>query len=219
MTIPTAHRDQGGFSLIELVVVLMILSVFMAMAVPVFASLNNSAATTTSRATTVGDVQNALEVIGRDVRAANPINQQSSIGSYDMTVSFTVYCSQAGVGSCGANNLRSLSYQLVSNQLQQVTSTQTRAIVGPAGPSTLAAGLQRDAVINTSSQPVFTYYDKNGSVLATSGVSATTPANVSNCTKAVKIHLVVVSQANSTTNPVDLQTTVNLRNFNVVNPC
>jgi hypothetical protein len=195
----------------------MIMTIFGAMVVPAVASLDRSSATTQSRATSRSEAQNAIETIARDLRAANPINAQSPTTTYDTSVSFTEYCSQAGVGSCASNNLRSVTYQLVGNQLQQVTSQGTRPVLTPSGSASVPSAQQRDAVINTSSQPVFTYLDKNGDVMSTS--SGPTPADFSNCTKSVRIHLVVVSQDANTSNPTDLTTEVNLRNFNVVNPC
>jgi ribosomal protein S12 len=72
-------------------------------------------------------------------------------------------------------------------------------------------------VVNTASQPIFTYYTKKGTQLSTTG--GTPATTFRNCTKTVKIHLVVMADPRRPDSAINLVTHVDLRNSNEVTNC
>jgi len=217
-------RDQSGFTMAELIVVVMLMGVFGILIQTGFVSLNNVSASVENRSVSLGEIRAAEERVARDLRAANPIQAVLPSSLYDTQASFTIYCSNAGSGFCASNNLETVTYKLSANAFQEVIQvpgggTVTRTLVGPAGPTNLPAAKQRGAVVNASSEPVFIYYDKNGNPFTTQGGSPTPGTSFRDCTKSVQIDLKVLQEPNKTTNPLNVVTVVNLRNFNQVNPC
>lgn len=212
--------DEGGFSLPELMVAMVIM---VAVAGVAFAGLNS--VTTTSygveeRNIALAETRGALELIIRDLRAANPINPRTPVSDYDAAVDFDVYCSAAGVGACGADNFQPIEYRVAASQLVRTTDGTTTMRLGPSGPASLPAHLQRGAIVNDpATEPVFTYFDANGTPLVTQGATAAVPTTFQNCARSVRIHLVVRAESNNPSSRVDLETTVDLRNYHEVSQC
>ena len=217
----SVRRDESGMSLLELAMVVVIMSVF-GMAVAQGLQSFTSTTTATQRKTfALGDVRNATEAIARDLRAANPIEAlpaATPVSTYDNRVSFTVYCATVGDNGCTAKNARQVVYELSGNTLTQTVGLRTRELLLPdPGMTSLAADQRPGAVLNTAAQPVFTYYTKSGTVLSTSGGTASTTFR--NCTKTVKIHLVVMAEPRRADTAINLSTHVDLRNSNEVTNC
>jgi type II secretory pathway pseudopilin PulG len=215
------HRGDGGFTLIELASVVAITSVF---GIAITASLQSFTKTTTStqnKTFALADVRGAVENIARDLRAANPIEAISStlpVSQYDNRISFTVWCATPGDNGCTSANARRVVYQLTGNTLVQTVGARTRNLLEPdPGMPTLAAALRPGAVVNTASQPIFTYYTKKGTQLSTTG--GTPATTFRNCTKTVKIHLVVMADPRRPDSAINLVTHVDLRNSNEVTNC
>ncbi|HVM05240.1 MAG TPA: type II secretion system protein [Acidimicrobiales bacterium] len=215
------HRGDGGFTLIELASVVAITSVF---GIAITSSLQSFTKTTTStqnKTFALADVRGAVENIARDLRAANPIEAISStlpVSQYDNRISFTVWCATPGDNGCTSANARRVVYQLTGNTLVQTVGARTRNLLEPdPGMPTLAAALRPGAVVNTASQPIFTYYTKKGTQLSTTG--GTPATTFRNCTKTVKIHLVVMADPRRPDSAINLVTHVDLRNSNEVTNC
>ncbi len=216
------QTDEGGYTIIELMAVVLIMGIFgIAMSTSLSAFMRTTRVAD-DKTSVVGDVRVAEEAIARDLRAANPIDDiaPASVSTYQNSVTFSVYCSSPGTAGCGADRLRSITYQLVSNRLEQVTGSTTRVLVGPNGQTAVPVAQRLGAVVNASTEPIFTYLDKSGRAFDTTGTgSSVTTRRVHDCTKSVRIHLKVISEPRKTTTPYNLVTTVELRNYNEVNGC
>ncbi len=219
---PTSRKDEAGYTVLEVMVVLLLFGIF---GVAVATSLSAFIRTTRvadDKTSAVADVRVAEEAVARDLRAANPIDDiaPASVTTYENKVSFSVYCSPPGTGSCGANRLRKVTYQLVANRFEQVVGSTTRVLVGPNAHDAVPVNERLGAVVNASSDPIFTYLDRTGQILDTTGnATSVTTRRIHDCTKSVRIHLKVISEPRKTTTPYNLVTTVELRNYNEVNGC
>lgn len=214
-------RGEAGFSLLELVAVVAMTSIF---GIAVAEGLQSFTSTTTStqrKNFALADVRLAVENIARDLRAANPIEAipaTDPVSQYDNRVSFTVWCATAGDNGCSSANARKVVYEVSGNTLTQTVGARSRALLLPdPGLPGLAAALRPGAVVNTASQPVFTYYTKTGTQLSTAGGTPSTTFR--NCTKTVKIHLVVMAEPRRADSAINLVTHVDLRNNNEVTNC
>lgn len=205
------HADQAGFSVMELAVVVFIMGILGLTLMTSLDSFTRTTKTVQDKGRALTDGRTALERVTRDLRAANPIDEYA-IGLYNTEARFSVFCSNPGVGTCSSDSLKPLVYRVVSNRLERVVGTQVPTVlIGPDGPTAVPVGQQRGAVVNGTSQPVFTYYDKNGVAFDT---ATALPRTIHDCTRSVQIHLKVVAESRDLTNTIDLITKVDLRNFN-----
>lgn len=214
-----SRSTEQGFTVTELAVVVLVMSIVMVSLLPALSSMTNSTNSIANKSLTTTDVRQAMETISRDLRAANPISAVSSVATLDNQVSFTVYCSTPGVGDCTSQSQRPVSYALSGYAVTQTRGTATRTLLAGRGTPTLTAAKRVAAVVNTSAQPLFTYFDHTGSILATSGTLAAAPEDFRDCTTTVQVHLVVIADPNNTTSPIDLTSLVALRNYHVVSGC
>ena len=216
------RRDEAGSTLIELMAVVLIMGIFGTAVVTSLSAFMRTTRVADDKTTAVADVRLAEESVARDLRAANPVDDiaPASVSTYQNKVTFSVYCSSPGTGSCGANRLRSVTYQLVGNRFEQVIGSTTRVLVGPNAQTAVAVDQRLGAVVNASTEPIFTYLDRSAQAFDTTGnASSVTTRRVHDCTKSVRIHLKVISEPRNTTTPYNLVTTVELRNYNEVNGC
>lgn len=215
---PKTERE-GGFSLPELLVTTLLVGIVTLVLLNTSDALTRTAATTQSRSASLADARTAIERIAKDLRAANPVNPLTSgfTSQFDTSVAFDVFCT-AGAGC--VSGLRPVKYVVAGGVLTQTIGANTAELLGPNGTPSLPVGLRRGAIVNTASQPVFTYYRRDGSQIATSVDSTGIPSTYfRDCTKRVRIHLVVRSEPNKADRVTDLVTDVTLRNHNEVNPC
>ena len=215
------RRDEGGLTLVELVAVVGIFSIFGLAITTSLQSFTATTASTQNKTFALADVRGAVENIARDLRAANPIEAISAslpVSQYDNRVSFTVWCATVGDNGCTSANTRKVIYEVTGNRLVQTVGTRVRDLLLPAPGMTGVPSAQRPgAVVNASTQPAFTYYTKSGMQLSTSG--GTPATTFRNCTKTVKIHLLVMADARKPSTAINLVTTVDLRNSNEVTNC
>lgn len=208
--------------MLEVMVVVMFMTIFSVAVQTSMAAFMRTTRATDDKISVVGAVRVAEEAVAKDLRAANPIDDiaPEPVQNYQTKVSFSVFCSTPGTSGCGADGLKKITYRVVENRFEQVVGTTTRILVGPNGQTAVPLNQRLGAVVNTSTEPVFTYLDKNGQAFHTegSGQSVTT-RRIHDCTKSVQIHLKVISEPRKTMNPYNLVTTVELRNFNEVNGC
>jgi type II secretory pathway component PulJ len=216
------HRsagDETGFALVELIVAMGLMSVVAIAGYTGVATFTRATSHAEARSQGVADGRTAIEIILRDLRAANPIDAVTPVSGYDTRVSFSVYCSDVGVDGCSTSNLRSVAYQVVSNRLERVADGGTTVLVGPSGADALAVASQHGAIVNTAAQPVFTYYDAQGVALETQGASAVPATKFRDCARSVRIHLVVLTVDDEPSSAVELVSKVELRNYNEVSQC
>lgn len=217
--------DEDGMTLVELLVAMVLFTLLSIAAFAGFESISTTNRKVDDRSIALAETRQGLELMIRDLRAADPIDPRTPVSDYDTTVGFNVYCAQPGVSGCGANKLRPIRYTFVADpsrpdsfSLQRVAGS-TVTFIGPSGPDGLPRSLQRSAIVNTAAEPVFTYYDAQGVPLVTTGTGAAPPTNFQNCARRVEIHLVVQAEAGNPSSRVDLRTTVDLRNFHEVKQC
>lgn len=216
-------RDQrGATSVAELAVVALLMGLVGAVIMASLTSSVRAASAVQDQNASIQEVRTALEVIERDLRAANPIDALPSsipVSQYATSLSFSVYCATAGTGDCGTNNLRAVVYRLNGTRLERVQGSTTGVLAAPSGPVHLPAAQQRGAVVNTASEPVFRYFDKDGNELATSGTDASPSSHFRDCVRHVEIFLRIVTEAGETPKTAALRTSGTLRNFNEVDGC
>ncbi|MDP8992066.1 MAG: hypothetical protein M3N31_03290 [Actinomycetota bacterium] len=219
---PGRRRPEDGYTVLEVMVVTMFMAIFgMAVQTSMHAFVRTTRVAD-DKTTVVGSVRVAEEAIARDMRAANPIDDiyPEPVSNYANKVSFSVYCSSPGVGTCEADGLRRVTYRVAENRLEQVVGSNTRILVGPNGQSAVPVEQRLGAVVNSLSEPVFTYLDKTGTPFPiASGDDGVTTRRIHDCTKSVRIHVKVISEPRNTSTPYNLVTTVELRNFNEVSGC
>lgn len=215
------NRTEEGFSLPELLVVTLLMGIVSLTLLTSLDVLTSTSEATNSKANVLAETRLAMENIARDMRAANPVDPISTAlptSVYNTKVTFKVYCT---TGADCTDGLRQVAYQVSGNKLTQTRGSQDRSLLEPSGPASVPVTLRKGAVLNTFSEPVFTYLDRNGNVIATSTTvgAGRPPTYFRDCTKRVLIHLKVRSKTNDPNSTVDLRTAVQLRNYNEVNPC
>lgn len=216
------RRDESGFTVLELLIVMALFSLVMAVVGAGVVSITTATRSTDERSRANTELRNAVEALARDIRAANPIDAQTPVSVYDTQISFEIYCTPVG-GTCNADNLRQKVYRLAANRLElSVGGGAFRTVLGPSLTSQLPITQRQYAIVNTPTQPVFTYLRDDGSAIPTGvGTPGTpaSPARFRDCTQAVRIHLRMITEPGNTLAPADLTTTVTLRNFNEVSNC
>lgn len=211
-------RNERGTTIGELAIVTLITGLVGAMIMTSLSTTVRAGSLVQEKSASLQDVRTAIEVIERDLRAANPIDAIDPVTLYATRMQFSVYCANAALVACGSDHLRSVTYQVVGNQLQRVEGGVTQILVGPDGPTGFAVAKQRGAVVNGAAQPVFRYFDKRGAEIPTTGT--TPPASkFRDCVRHVEIFLVVVSNAADNPATIELKTSGTLRNFNEVDGC
>ena len=215
-------RDEGGMTIAELVVVALLTGLVGAMIMVSLSTTVRAGTLVQDKSASLQDMRTAIEVIERDLRAANPIDAIDSalpVSTYATKLTFSVYCSTVGVDDCSNQHLRSVTYELVGNTLVRIQGSTTKVLVGPSDTPSLPAEKRRGAVVNSAAQPVFRYYDKHGVELPTSGASTPPSSQFRDCVRHVDIFLVVVSAAGEVPTTMQLATSGTLRNFNEVDGC
>lgn len=210
--------DEGGFSLVELLVSMALFSIVSVVALGGLNSLTEASSGTNERALAIADMRTALEQVVRDLRAANPIDAVNPVTAYDTSISFSVYCATSGADGC-VNKYRQLTYQVTANALTRTRAGTVATLVGPDGTTALPPAQRHGAVVNTSDQPVFTYFDRAGIKLTTTGPGSLPSSSFRDCARSVEVHLVVAAVPGDPVSTVELRTRVDLRNYNEVTEC
>lgn len=215
---PSRLDAEAGFTLSEVLIVSLILTTVLGLVYGALVSFTNQTLTTETQSRTVEDMRAAIEVITRDLRAANPINAIAGtlpLTTYDTNVSFDVYCSPANAAGCSASNLRPISYRVVNNRLERTRGGAMNVVLGPKGPAHRPLIEQRGAIVNNpTTQPVFRYFTRSGARIPTSGTGAPpSSTRFRNCARSVEIFL-VVRAADIGDRTVNIRTRADLRNWN-----
>jgi type II secretory pathway pseudopilin PulG len=212
--------EQRGTSMVDLLVAMLLFALVGSAALAGYTSISGTNRRIDDRTIALVEARQAVELMIRDLRAADPIDPLSSgqpVSTYDGSIAFKVYCATPGVNGCTANRLRQLRYTFQDNGMQRVAGSSV-TFIGPSGPTGLPRSQQRSAVVNGATQPVFTYYDARGAKLDTTGVGlAVSSFNL--CARRVQVHLVVQAEAGNPSSRVHLRTTVDLRNHHEVTQC
>jgi type II secretory pathway pseudopilin PulG len=212
--------DERGTSMVDLLVAMLLFALVGSAALAGYASISATNRKVDDRTIALFEARQAVELMIRDLRAADPIDPLAAglpVSTYDSSIAFKVYCATPGVNGCTADRLRQLRYTYQDNGMQRVAGS-TVTFIGPSGPVSLPRAQQRSAIVNSSTQPVFTYYDAVGTKLNTSAEGVAV-SNFNLCARRVQIQLVVQAEAGDPSSKVDLRTTVDLRNHHEVSSC
>lgn len=215
-------RDEAGFTLMELLTVCLIMGFVSVLLFEVLFSFTRHTHVTELQSRTVQLTRDGVEQIARDLRAANPIDALDAgepLSTYDSEVSFSIYCSNPGVGACTTSRLRPVTYRVVDHRLERVVAGDVVAIVGPQAYTNRPVAERPGAVINPAAHKVFRYFDGNGNEIPTSGAGApASSAKFRDCARSVEITLFVRS-ADVGDKFINLKTRIDLRNWNEVTGC
>jgi prepilin-type N-terminal cleavage/methylation domain-containing protein len=197
-------RDEGGFTLVEMLVTLTVLSVLVTAFSLVFQTTITRSATLTERAALESEGRATVDTLAADLRQATCNGQTAPVVAANGT-SVTFYTPDRQT----PYHLREVSYTLAGGVLseKQVTSTDNDGApwVLPAIGS--AASVTR--VHNITNSPIFDFEDNNGVDLSPGG-AAVTAANLPNIDSAT-VTLVLQPKASHSVNPVFVQEAVDLR--------
>ena len=233
ISVPGREKD-AGFTVLELLIVMGLLAVVMSLVGASLISMTQTTRSTEERSFADTELRNAVEQMARDIRAANPIDVQTCTESvhvpvlvpscttevviYEKQISFEIFCTTGA--TCGTDNLRQVVYRVVSNRLEVSRGGAAfQTLLGPSEGSSLPVAMRQFAIVNSESEPVFTYLRADRTELATEGANAAPEERFRDCTRAVRIHLKMITEPGNTRAPADLTTTVALRNFNEVTGC
>lgn len=207
---------ERGTTIAEVAVATMLIGVIAGVIMSSTTTMARTSARMEERSFGNTDLRTALEIVERDLRAANPIvaiPAAQPVSRYRTEVSFSIYCADGGVGDCNSRNELPVTYRLTGNTLERVTPSGVQRLIGPSGPSGLPAAKQQGAVVNTGGRSVFRYFDERGNELETDGASTPPSSHFHICTLSMRIDLVVVVEAGDVPVTDDLTTTGTLRNY------
>ena len=104
-----SERNDDGFGLVEVVVTTLIVTIAVAVLFGTLTRFFASSTTVQKESEVLANTRTTLELMTRDLRAANPLAQLVNVGDYDSQVAFTVYCANVGVDGCASNNQRPIT--------------------------------------------------------------------------------------------------------------
>jgi prepilin-type N-terminal cleavage/methylation domain-containing protein len=198
----THARDQSGFTLVEMLVTLTVLTVVVAAFSTVFQTTVTRSATLTEHAALESEGRAVVDQIVSELRQAMCNDQTAPVVAASGT-SVTFYTPDRAT----PYHLREVSYSLSGGTLseQQATSTNTN---GPPWtmPALSAAVDKVDSISNT---PIFDFQDSSGADLSPGG-AAVSAANLPNISYA-EITLVLQPTASHNVDQVFVQSSVDLR--------
>jgi prepilin-type N-terminal cleavage/methylation domain-containing protein len=154
-------RPQAGFTLVELLVVLVLLGVVGGIVTSAIVTGMTNARTTTARTVALHDLEIALQRVGRELRAADPLYVTSGDG----------YARQVGAEVTRDRAVHIVTFTVVTEGgrqlLVQDTQSATFEAIANAPPGTaiedlLSPQVRRQLVVDVDDDQVFTYYDRNG---------------------------------------------------------
>lgn len=204
-----APRDarQGGFTLVELLVVMALLGVVGGVVVNAITTGLASASTTTARTMAIHDLEVALQRVARDLRAADPI-YLSSGGDYrtELGAEFLrdggVHVTRFGVEADG-----DVQRLVQATTRFDVETDVTNPTATDLGAQTLVAD------IDNGDEPVFRYYRRNGQPIECEvGVAGETKSSCDAAYAEASRLEVSIVRAVEGQSPVRARTQVSIRN-------
>ena len=189
---------EGGFTLVELLIVMILMGVIGAITLTSFVQSARSAQVATERLDAVNDLTPALQRMTRDLRAASPLVIDNG-GAYATKVGteferggvrYRIVYYVDGVGADAK----------VLSDRYTVAADGTLSTVGT---SNLVADVE-----NAATEPVFTYFDNDGHQITCTG---TTQACRDEHVTASRVEIRLIRGVNDQT-PIEYVTSVNIRN-------
>jgi len=204
------RRDDDGFTVIELAVTLLLLSIVSAMLFGFLDSTSSATARITLHTRTQRDGELAMRTITQDLRAASPITS-APCGSYNSCVAFSVQRATQTGHDCEKTVI---GYALASGVLRRSLVENTWTGSSCAVTRTITNLPILTSVVNATVSPVtplFVYYDNKGAVLDPATQAATLVKKPSQGgTASIKVTLVVRYKTSAP--PLTLSSLAALRN-------
>lgn len=201
---PHRARHDEGYTLVELLVVLVIMGVVGTMVVTSFVAASRSTARATERVDALSDVRPAAERLTRDLRAASPLVLDLS-GAYDTSLGMQL--------TRGGETFEHTYYLTGSPGDHELWTRRVRfeddGTTTPLDDDSLVA-----RVTNAADQPLFTYHDADG-VEITCQATASTSDELAACrdqhltASRVDVHLV---RSTGNGRPVEFSSSITVRN-------
>ncbi|HEX2040135.1 MAG TPA: prepilin-type N-terminal cleavage/methylation domain-containing protein [Acidimicrobiales bacterium] len=202
-------RDESGITLVEVTLTMLILSIVLVMAFDFLDRTTNITVKTETHARTEDDTQRVLRTVTQHIRGALPITGTCTTAgyatTYDNCIRFTVPRGVSGIGSCARSEF---VIGLVGTGTEKKLMYDRRDFTGStsctAGPLSSQV-LLLDRVVNTSLQPLFTYYASDGSQINTTSSAASVP-------NAATVNVNVRVRYRMGSNPIVMTSSAALRN-------
>ncbi len=189
--------------MIETVIVLAILLVVVAMFFEVLDSLTKADQRVQGLVNNQETVRFAVNHLGRELRAANPLDASSTTGAYRNEVKIEL-------GPTPGTH-QYIRWLYDTSALSPTFESLLRQVM--SGPSAFATVVSQAVVVTRvhnveTNTAVFTFYDSHGGDLV--ALNPSTPANVANC--AISVHIQVNSDASPGPQPFSENIDIELRN-------
>lgn len=190
--------DQEGFTLVELLVVMMLMGVVGAVTLTSFVTSARSAQLATERLDAINDLTPAMQRMTRDLRAASPLVIDTG-GAYTTRVGTefvrggVTYRTDYYVDGVGADaKVLADRYTVASNG--DLTTIGTSHLIADVG--------------NEAAQPVFTYYDNDAQQITCTGA---TPECRDEHVTAARLDVLLIRGVGDQTE-IEYRTSINVRN-------
>lgn len=193
------HGEEAGFTLVELLIVMVLMGVVGAVTLTSFVSSARSAQLATERLDAINDLTPAMQRMTRDLRAASPLVIDSG-GDYTTKVGTefvrggVTYRTDYYVEGSGDD----------AKVLADRYTVESDGTLTTIGTSHLIADVDND-----SSRPVFTYFDNdNQQITCTGATQACRDEHVT----AARIDILLIRGVGEQSTGIEYATSVNIRN-------
>lgn len=164
-------RDDGGFSLVEQAVVMVVFSIIGVLVAGTIVQMSVSAEDHRQRVDTLSGVQLALEQVTRDLRAADPVLAFTALPCEPGRLTTAVPAPTSCANELSFERLKQgqrwrISYALTSGELREGRELWTGSSWGPASWNVLARQLQNGVAPQS---PLFALSDAGGRPVAAVG--------------------------------------------------
>lgn len=197
-------RDEGGFTLVEMLVTLVVLSILVTLFSLVFQTTITRSATLTEHASLESEGRATVDTIANELRQAGCNGTTAPVVAASGST-LTFYTPDRDT----PYHLREVSYSLSGTNLTEKQVTSTNAGGAPWTIPSIAAAPSQNKVRSVSNAIVFDFADSSGNDLSLNG-AAVSAANLPNIEYAT-ITLNLIPKASQNTGDVLVQAAVDLR--------
>ncbi len=191
----SSEGREGGYTLVELMVVSGIFLTVLSALLTTLEVASRQERRTAAIADNQLTVLNALQTLTREIRAANPL--EAGATSDEMRTSITL-----STGSAADGDRKTYTFRVDANGslVQEEADTGVQRVLVPK-------------LLNSPSQPLFSYYDETGAELTTTGTNAVLPDVIVDCATRVQIHIISAPPTTvGSPPPYEAITSVEIRN-------
>ncbi len=200
MTVARVRSDEGGFTLVEVIMTMVLASLLGAAIVSTVASVARGSTAANNRIRATEQVQVLSDRITKYLRAAHPLGSPATAFDLAAASTFTVYTDNGD-----ATGPRKVTLTLTGTSPQQ---TLSETVTVPAADGTYAAGAASTKVLASNdvdaTAAMFTYYDANGLVLSPTTTAIRAQIN--------RVRVTLTIREGGTGGPTTVDSLVYLRN-------